>query len=275
MSSSLRRGVAAAFFAFSLATLTACGAGHGAETGKTRPDNASAQVDEIKVQNVNVVLPEGNEGPGGISARLFNDGAEDQTLEAVALPDAGQQAELIPAEGGGPIVVPARGSIALGGEGNVSAFLEDPAAGDVVLGNAQRVVFLLSETGEISLSARVVEDDEAFGHFADWGPSAPPEPEPSEDPADEGTDETDGTGLPGDDASGEDQESPDAPADGTTGEPGDGTDGTEDTEGTEGEPADGSTGEESGDGLQSEDGTVGDDGTVDDGTADDGVVGED
>ncbi|MEV1007921.1 DUF461 domain-containing protein [Streptomyces sp. NPDC049881] len=171
MSSSLRRGVAAAFFAFSIAGLTACGAGHDADTNKIRPDNASAHVEDIKIQNVNVILPDPDEGPAAVSARLFNDGDEDQVLESVELPDSGTSAELSPAEGEGRVVVPAHGSVALGGEGNPAVVIQDPSGSDVALGNAQRVVFVLSDTGDIELRATVVSDGEAYEHYADWGPS--------------------------------------------------------------------------------------------------------
>lgn len=178
MSSSLRRGSAAAFFAFSIAGLTACGAGNGAETGNVKPDNAAAQVDDIKVQNVNVVLPESGDGPGAISARLFNQGSEDQTLRSVALPDSGAQVELVPAEGEDAVVVPAGGSIALGsGAGDAAAYLQNPAATDVALGNAQHVVFTLSETGEIGLFARVVADQGVYE--GDWGPTPAATPSPT------------------------------------------------------------------------------------------------
>ncbi|UED84803.1 DUF461 domain-containing protein [Streptomyces profundus] len=198
MSSSLRRGVAAAFFAFPLFALTACGAGHNAETGNVRPDNASAQVEDIKVQSVNIIVPEEG-GPVGISASLFNSGTEDQTLEAVGLPGSGTAFELLPAENETRVVVPAGGSVALGGEGNAEAVIADPVAADVRLGNAQHLVFLLSETGEVSLSARVVPATGAFAYYQDWAPR-PVEPELPELPELPGVpDENAGTPEDGED----------------------------------------------------------------------------
>ncbi|UCM88776.1 DUF461 domain-containing protein [Streptomyces marincola] len=246
MSSSLRRGVAAAFFAFSAVGATACGAGVNAETGQVNPDNASAAVDDIDVQNVNLVLPEGPEGPGGISARLFNSGSQDQTLDAVVLTDGGAPLELVPAEGESSLVVPARGSLALGGEGNAAALLSDPAAADVALGNAQGLSFVLSEAGEITLSARVVGDTNGFEYYEDWGPTptAPEEPGapaapggPDEEaPGGPGTTPEDGGEEPqngtGEDGTGTGEE-PGGPADDAPDAPGDGTaeDGTDVIEG--------------------------------------------
>jgi hypothetical protein len=188
----LRRGVtAAAVIVLPLPVLAACGAGADAETDLVRPDNASTQVEDIKIQNVNVILlEEGEEGESlaGISARLFNTGSEDQTLEEIKLPGTGDTVELAPAEGesgsGSGIVVPAGGDVALGGEGNASAIITDPSPDAIQLGNAQRVIFDLSETGGIPLRARVVNDSGQFEQYDEWGPTpTPTETETEETPA--------------------------------------------------------------------------------------------
>ncbi|MGP4110236.1 DUF461 domain-containing protein [Streptomyces sp. 4N509B] len=224
MSSSLRRGISAATVALSLAALVACGAGADAETNEVEPDQAWAQVEDIKVQNVTVVVTEEGQGLAGINARLFNDGARDQTLEAINLPGTGQRVELTSSDGGGTLVVPAGGELAIGGEGNASAVIADPAAGDIRLGNAQRLVFDLSETGGIGLRARVVGTTGEFEHFADWVP-AQPEPEPTL--PEETENETPGEGTD------------EGAAEGTEGTEGaEGTEGTEGTESTEGTGAD-------------------------------------
>jgi hypothetical protein len=171
-SSSLRRGVtAAAVIALPLAALAACGAGNNAETNEVHPDNAATQVEDIKVQNVNVILPAEGEGPAGITARLFNNGPRDQTLQAIRLPGTGDTVEL---DAGG-IVVPAGGDVALGGEGNPAAVIASPAG--IRLGDAQHVVFDMSQTGGITLYARVVNDSGQFEHYEEWGPT--PEPTPT------------------------------------------------------------------------------------------------
>jgi hypothetical protein len=197
VSSSLRRGAVAAVFAFStVVALSACGAGFEAETQKIKPDNAAAQVDAIKVQNVNVILPDGTDGPAGISARIFNESTTEQVLESITLPGSGVVVELTPAGNESQVVVPARGSVALGGEGNASAFIADPAAAQIALGNAQQLVFLLSDTGAIELAATVVPASENWTYYADWGPTPPAIPSDEEGDADtEQTDEgaTDGT----------------------------------------------------------------------------------
>ncbi|GGZ09907.1 DUF461 domain-containing protein [Streptomyces nitrosporeus] len=178
MSRSLRHGaLAATAIVFSIVSLSACGAGNDAATLKVRPDNASTALDQIKVQNVNVITqPEREaEGPAVIAATLFNDGTKQETLESITLPGTDTTVKLTPAEGGGPVVVPAGGRVILGGEGNASAVIEDgrEATQD---GNVQNVAFTFSETGEVSLGALVVP---ATHFFKDFGPSALPSPEPT------------------------------------------------------------------------------------------------
>ncbi|MGA5188119.1 DUF461 domain-containing protein [Streptomyces griseoincarnatus] len=195
MSSSLRRGaLAAAAIAISIASLSACAAGNNAQTLQIQPDNASTTVGDIQVQNATVITQPDLEstGPAVISAALFNSGAEDQTLESVTVPGTGKTAELSPAEGG-DLVVPAGGSLILGGEGNASAVL--PSSREAVQdGNAQKITFTFSETGEVSLRA-IVFPAERF--FESWGPSEAPAAGASTSPS------ADASGEPGEEATGE------------------------------------------------------------------------
>ncbi|MEZ3182222.1 copper chaperone PCu(A)C [Streptomyces pimonensis] len=203
MSSSLRRGaLAAAAIAFSIASLSACAAGHNAQTLEVQPDNASTTVGDIKIQNAVVITRPDLEstGPAVVSATLFNEGRTDQTLESVTVPGTGKTAELTPAEGGS-LTVPAGGSLILGGEGNAAAVLSSSREA-VRDGNAQKVTFTLSRTGDVSLRAYVFP---AEHFFEEWGPteaaaapdaSAEPSAESSGAPAADATDEaadTDGS----------------------------------------------------------------------------------
>ncbi|MFE9307611.1 DUF461 domain-containing protein [Streptomyces sp. NPDC088353] len=168
MSSSLRRGaLAAAAIAFSIASLAACGAGHDAQTLQIRPDNAATTVGAIKVQNAVVVTQPGvqTKGPAVIIATLFNNGTTDQTLDAIRV-DGDGSAQITPAQGGGKVTIPAHGSVILGGKGNASAALTNP--GPVLKdGNAQKITFTFSKTGDVNLRAFVVP---AQGYFDKWGP---------------------------------------------------------------------------------------------------------
>ncbi|TQL21737.1 copper chaperone PCu(A)C [Streptomyces sp. SLBN-134] len=190
MSSSLRRGaLAAAVITFSLASLSACAAGNNAQTLQIQPDNAATTVGDIKVQNAVVITQPDLEstGPAVVSATLFNEGRTDQTLESVTIPGTGKSAELKPAEGGS-LTVPAGGSLILGGEGNAAAVL--PSSREAVQdGNAQKVTFTFSETGDVSLRAFVYP---AERFFEKWGPSdvpSAPGAEQSEEPSEESSEE--------------------------------------------------------------------------------------
>ncbi|GAA0920969.1 DUF461 domain-containing protein [Streptomyces thermoalcalitolerans] len=172
MSSSLRRGAfAATAIAFSIASLAACGAGHDAETLQIKPDNAAASVGPIKVQNAVVVTQPGTQakGPAVVIATLFNNGKTDQTLDSISV-EGGGTARITPAGGGGKLTIPAGGSVIIGGEGNAVAELPDPGP-ELQDGNAQKVTFAFSETGDVSLRASVVP---AKGYYASWGPSGAP-----------------------------------------------------------------------------------------------------
>ncbi|MGW3105019.1 DUF461 domain-containing protein [Streptomyces sp. NPDC001100] len=180
MSSSLRRGaLAAAAIAFSIASLAACGAGNDAQTLQVKPDNAAVSVGVIKVQNALVITqpitdssPQPS-GPAVISATLFNNSKDPQTLDSVSVDGVGT-ATLTPAKGKGKLTVPAFGSLVLGGRGNASAALTDVGTG-LEDGNAQKVTFTLSTTGAVSLSAFVVPAD---SYFTKWGPTSIPTPAP-------------------------------------------------------------------------------------------------
>ncbi|MEV8596522.1 DUF461 domain-containing protein [Streptomyces sp. NPDC052012] len=172
MSSSLRRGaLAAAAIAISIASLSACAAGNNAQTLQVKPDNAATTVGNIKVQNATVITPAEREstGPAVVSATLFNEGDSPETLESITVAGTGKSAELTPAEGGS-LTIPPGGRLILGGEGNASAVL--PASREAIQdGNAQRVTFTFSRTGDVSLRAFVFP---AENFYEEWGPSEEP-----------------------------------------------------------------------------------------------------
>ncbi|MGW3120676.1 DUF461 domain-containing protein [Streptomyces sp. NPDC001107] len=181
MSSSLRRGaLAAAVIAFSIASLAACGAGGDAQTLEIKPDNAATKVGDIKVQNALVITQPDVQaaGPAVISATLFNNGGTAQTVDSITLPNANATAEIKPAKGSGKLVVPAHGSLVIGGKGNASAVLANGREA-VQDGSVRKVTFTFSKTGDVSLSAFVVP---AKSYFESWGPSeipsAPASPTP-------------------------------------------------------------------------------------------------
>ncbi|MFD5766265.1 DUF461 domain-containing protein [Streptomyces sp. NPDC127049] len=183
MSRSLRRGaLAATAVVFSIAALSACGAGNDAQTLGIKPDNAAVTVDDVKIQNALVITQPtpGAKGPAVVSATVFNNGRAPQTLQSIALPGSNAAVVLKAAQGTGPIVVPAGGSVVIGGPGNASATIENghEAAKN---GDAQKVVFKLSETGDVSLEAFVVPSTSYFKEFGPTEIPLPPSATPSAD----------------------------------------------------------------------------------------------
>lgn len=175
MSRSLRRGaLAATAIVISIASLSACGAGNDAQTLGVRPDNAAVTVDDVQIQNALVITqPDPRAvGPAVVSATVFNNGTTRQTLDSITLPGTAGTVKLKAAEGNGPIVVPAGGSVVIGGQGNATATIEGGVR-EAKNGDAQKVIFKLSKTGDVGLSAFVVP---ATSYFKDFGPAVVPPP---------------------------------------------------------------------------------------------------
>ncbi|MFE1552525.1 DUF461 domain-containing protein [Streptomyces sp. NPDC058718] len=203
MSRSLRRGaLAATAIVFSIAALSACGAGNDAQTLGVKPDNAAVTVDDVKIQNALVITQphQGVKGPAVVSATVFNNGSTPQTLDAITLPGTTATVKLTPAAGGaGPITVPALGSVVIGGAGNATAVIENGTEA-AKNGDAQKVVFKLSKTGDVGLSAFVVP---AASYFKDFGPSIVPAPPGSSPTASAPAEGEHGEGEHGTEPSGE------------------------------------------------------------------------
>ncbi|MFG3659205.1 DUF461 domain-containing protein [Streptomyces sp. NPDC047706] len=222
MSSSLRRGaLAASAIAFSIASLAACGAGNNAQSLQIQPDNAATTVGDIKIQNALVITPADPEATGQavVSATVFNSSDRAQTLESISLEGA-EQVKLTPASGKGALSIPAGGSVVIGGKGNPSAVV--PNGESLTDGNAHKVTFSFSQTGDVSLRAFVVP---AEGYYAPWGPSGSPAASASPSPT----------------ATGEAAEGAEAGDEGATGSPQDTASGT--ASGTPADPASGSDAE--------------------------------
>ncbi|MEV6755016.1 DUF461 domain-containing protein [Streptomyces sp. NPDC051214] len=180
MSRSLRRGaIAATAIAFSLASLAACGAGNNAQTHEIKPDNAATAVGDIKIQNAMVITQPDlkSTGPAVIAATIFNNGSTDQELTEIAVDGTGKKAKITPAKDdktskrGGPLTIPAGGSVIIGGKDNATAVL--PSSREAVKdGDAQPVTFAFSKTGDVKMKTFVVP---AESYFKKWGPTEVPE----------------------------------------------------------------------------------------------------
>ncbi|GGT55090.1 hypothetical protein [Streptomyces purpureus] len=174
MSRSLRRGaLAATAIVFSIASLSACGAGNDAQTLGVKPDTDTVAVDGVKIQNALVITqPKAGEGPAVVSATIFNSGREEQTIDSITLPGTKATVKLTPATGADAVTVPAGGSVILGGKDNASAVVENGSEAGRV-GDFQEIVFKLSETGDVKMEALVVP---AKSYFSEFGPTEVPQP---------------------------------------------------------------------------------------------------
>ncbi|GGU88331.1 lipoprotein [Streptomyces filipinensis] len=181
MSSSLRRGaLAASAIVFSIASLAACGAGNDSQTLEVKPDNAATTVGTIKVQNALIITQPDLKAPGPavISATVFNADKDPQTLQSISIPGSNETVKLTPAKGQS-LTIPAHGSLIIGGKDNASAEIPNGNQ-SVVNGNAQKVTFTFSTTGDVSLRAFVVP---ATSYFDKWGPSQIPSGPATNSPA--------------------------------------------------------------------------------------------
>ncbi|MFF4533165.1 DUF461 domain-containing protein [Streptomyces sp. NPDC001407] len=179
MSSSLRRGaLAASALVLSIASLSACAAGNSAQTLEVKPDNAATSVGDIKLQNMNVITQPDLDakGPAVITGKLFNNGRKDQTLRAISLAGKNATVKITPASGSGQLVVPAGGSVVLGGKGNASAVLPNGRE-SLKDGEQQKLTFDFSDTGAVNIGAFVVP---AKSFFKEWGPAEEPSSAPSQ-----------------------------------------------------------------------------------------------
>ncbi|MFI9721322.1 DUF461 domain-containing protein [Streptomyces sp. NPDC052396] len=171
MSSSLRRGaLAATALVLSIATLSACAAGNDSQTLEVKPDNAATAVGDIKLQNMTVITqPDMGAGPAVITGQVFNNGKDAQELQSIKVVGQGTTIKLSPAQGSGPLMVPAHGSVLLGGKGNASAVLPDRQG--LNDGGQVQLAFGFKTTGEVRISAFVYP---AKSYFKEWGPSEAP-----------------------------------------------------------------------------------------------------
>ncbi|WP_019549215.1 hypothetical protein [Streptomyces sulphureus] len=176
MSSSLRRGtLAASALALSVSVLTACGAGNDAQTLQVNPDNPAATEGPVRIQNVHVVTGGEGSDQAVVNARIFNGSKSDQTLEGISMPGSGSSIQLEPGKGG-KLVVPSGGSLAIGGEDNASALIDDAPGAGIRNGDNQTLSFELSSTGAVKVDASVVP---AKHQYATSGPSTSPSQQPS------------------------------------------------------------------------------------------------
>lgn len=173
MSRSIRRGAVAATIALALAPLAAaCSSGTDAETTKIKPDTASVQVGNVKVQNLTLVSGGPTSGAMALGGAFINDGDQAETLTQVAVDGATGNAELKSASGTGSITIPAHGAVYLtGGADSVVAKVAS-VSGDspVTPGKYAKVTLTFKTAGVGSVRVQVHSPEDYYKQLA---PSAP------------------------------------------------------------------------------------------------------
>ncbi|MGW4892417.1 DUF461 domain-containing protein [Kitasatospora sp. NPDC004240] len=173
MSRSLRRGSIAALAALAIAPLSSCAAGNTPETLQIKPDNVSATLSpNVLLNNIVVVTPEQaageHAGPATVVVNIANSGPVPVELQSVTV-GTGSAATFTDEKGAAvpAILVPAGGSVAIGGKGNPTAQL---ASASVHVGGYVPTVFTF-KTGKVEAEAAVTTDK---GLYKGYGPTVAP-----------------------------------------------------------------------------------------------------
>ncbi|MCU7824064.1 DUF461 domain-containing protein [Kitasatospora sp. DSM 101779] len=173
MSRSLRRGAIAALVLAAVVPLSACAAGNQAETLQIKPDNAATSVGQnLRLNNVLLVTAKGassdEAGPVNLTVNIANTGSAPEVLQSVSVEGAGT-ATFTDGKGAdvSEIVIPAGGSVLIGGEGQPAAHL---ASAKLPLGGYADTDFTFKTAGKVGLPVGVVP---ATGLYASFGPKAP------------------------------------------------------------------------------------------------------
>ncbi|WP_354641244.1 DUF461 domain-containing protein [Kitasatospora camelliae] len=178
MSRSLRRGAIAALVLAAIVPLSACAAGNSADTMEIKPDNVSATLgSNILLNNIVVVTrvsPTAEySGPATVTVNINNGGSAPETLKSITIGDA--QAVLTDASGArvNELVIPAGGSLLIGGEGQPTA---QASSAKVTLGGLTPTSFTFGSAGKVSADASVVP---ARSFYAGFGPKVEAPASPS------------------------------------------------------------------------------------------------
>ncbi|GAA2137443.1 hypothetical protein GCM10009760_17970 [Kitasatospora kazusensis] len=173
MSRSLRRGAIAALVLAAIVPLSACAAGNTPDTLEVKPDNASTSIgNTLKLNNIVVVTPADSvalaSGPANLSVNISNSSSAPEALQSVTV-GQGATASFTDAKGAAvtEIVIPAGGSVLLGGEGQPAAHLSSVA---LTVGGFTPTTFSFGNAGKVTTQAQVTP---AKGQYAAFGPAAP------------------------------------------------------------------------------------------------------
>ncbi|MFF2143345.1 DUF461 domain-containing protein [Kitasatospora sp. NPDC058190] len=187
MSRSLRRGSIAAIAAIAIASLSSCAAGNTPDTLQIKPDNAAATVGtNLRLNNIVVVTGVGTSGdytgPANVVVNISNTADTAAELQSITV---GTSSATFADAAGAPlssIVVPAGGSVVIGGQGNPSASL---AAASVHIGGFAPTTFAFKDGQKVDAQAGVSPDsgENGRGLYKGFGPTPAAVPTKSATPA--------------------------------------------------------------------------------------------
>ncbi|MFE6051126.1 DUF461 domain-containing protein [Kitasatospora sp. NPDC056446] len=175
MSRSLRRGSIAAIAAIAIASLSSCAAGNTPDTLQVKPDNAAATIGtNLRLNNIVIVTGEHASGDytgaANVVVNIANTANTPAELQSVTV---GTSAATFTDAAGAPlsgIVVPAGGSVAIGGQGNPSATV---ASATVHVGGFAPTTFAFKDGQKVDAQAGVSPDsgENGRGLYKGFGPT--------------------------------------------------------------------------------------------------------
>lgn len=188
MSRSLRRGSIAAVAAIAIASLSSCASGNAPDTLQIKPDNAAATIGtNLRLNNIVVVTPVKSSGDytgaANVVANIANTGSTPAELKTIVL--GGGNATFTDASGASvpSLVIPAGGSVILGGKGNPTATV---SSANVKVGGFAKTAFGIRENKEdqssqvqtVTADASVVPDSDLKDKnlYQGYGPTASASP---------------------------------------------------------------------------------------------------
>ncbi|MFI9360523.1 DUF461 domain-containing protein [Kitasatospora sp. NPDC053057] len=180
MSRSLRRGSIAAIAAIAIASLSSCAAGTTPDTLQVKPDNAAATLGTtLRLNNIVLVTGVGTSGdytgPANVVVNISNTASTPAELQSITV---GNAAATFADAAGAPqssIIVPAGGSVVLGGQGNPSATVSSAA---VHIGGFATTTFAFKDGQKVDAQASVSPDSDK-GLYKGFGPTPAATPTPA------------------------------------------------------------------------------------------------
>ncbi|WBP88161.1 DUF461 domain-containing protein [Kitasatospora cathayae] len=175
MSRSLRRGSIAAIAAIAIASLSSCAAGTTPDTLQIKPDNAAATLGtNLRLNNIVIVTGVGTSGdytgPANLVVNISNTAGTPAELQSITV---GSATATFADAAGAPqssIVVPAGGSVMLGGQGNPSASF---SSASVHIGGFATTTFAFKDGQKVDAQAGVSPDsgENGRGLYKGYGPT--------------------------------------------------------------------------------------------------------